>query len=548
VSRTVDAVVIGSGHNALVAAAYLAQAGWEVEVLEQAQRPGGAVITEELTAPGYLHDTFSSWHPLFHTSGAWAELGDELRARGLAYANFDDVVTATARSDGSAVVAHRDPERTAAELDGADGPAYLRELGELGAHMPVLGELLATELYSARGLRAAGGLAKTMGVRGGLAFASRAVASARGWLATRFAGPELGDLLAPWVLHTGLSPDDAGGAFPMLALAGGLHEVGLPVVRGGSSRFTEAFVALIQDHGSAVRCETDVERILVSEGRACGVIAAGEEVRARRAVIANTTPTQLYGRLLTSAPVPDALRTQAHRYRYGRRSGTQVHLALSEPPRWRGDARLAEAAIVHVTDGLDAVSRACSQSAAGRLPDRPTIVCGQPTVADPSRAPAGAAVLWIQLQEVPPRPTGDAAGEIDVGDGTWTAELADAYADRVVSILGERIENLKDAVVGRAVLSPAELERRNPNLVGGDIYSGAADLDQSYLWRPLPGYGSHTTAVEGLYHCGASTHPGPGLNAASGRIVARSLLRDSVGTRVRRALPASLARRRPAGT
>jgi phytoene dehydrogenase-like protein len=103
-----------------------------------------------------------------------------------------------------------------------------------------------------------------------------------------------------------------------------------------------------------------------------------------------------------------------------------------------------------------------------------------------------------------------------------------------VSILAERIENLESTIVGRAVLSPVELERRNPNLVGGDIYSGAADLDQSYLWRPLPGYGSHATPVEGLHHCGASTHPGPGLNAASGRIVARSLLREPVATRVRK--------------
>jgi phytoene dehydrogenase-like protein len=534
VSRSVDAVIVGSGHNGLVAAAYLARAGWSVEVLERAARPGGAVTTEELTLAGYRHDTFSSWHPLFHTSGAWAELGDELRARGLHYVNFEDVVTATVRADGSSVVAHRDPERTARELSEGDGAVYLRELGELGGHMPVLGELLGTELYSPRALALVAGLARAMGPRGGLAFGAQATASARSWLAPRFAGPELGDLLAPWVLHTGLAPDDAGGAFPMLALAGGLHQAGLPVVRGGSAAFTNAFVRLIEDNGGVVRCDADVERILVSGGRASGVIAAGEEITARRAVIANTTPTQLYGRLLAGAPVPEPLREQARRFRYGCRSGTQIHLALSRPPRWRGDARLAEAAIVHLTDGLDNVSRSCAQAAAGLLPDRPTIVCGQPAVADPSRVPEGASLLWIQLQEVPPRPTGDAAGEIDVGDGTWTDELAGAYADRVVSILAERIEDLEATIVGRAVLSPAELERRNQNLVGGDIYSGAADLDQSYLWRPLPGYGSHATPVDGLHHCGASTHPGPGLNAASGRIVARSLLREPVGTRLRK--------------
>ena len=236
------------------------------------------------------------------------------------------------------------------------------------------------------------------------------------------------------------------------------------------------------------------------------------------------------------------MREQAARFRFGRRAGMQIHLALSAPPRWHGDARLGEAAIVHVTPGLDAVSAACAQAAAGLLPAVPTIVCGQPTAADPSRAPAGGAIIWIQLQEVPYAPVGDAAGELDVGDGTWTRELESAYADRVIGLLADQIEGLEASIVGRAVLSPAELERRNSNLVRGDIYSGAADLDQSYLWRPLPGYGSHRTPLPGLWQCGASTHPGPGLNAASGRIVARGLLAGGGGARVRGRLRGILAR------
>jgi phytoene dehydrogenase-like protein len=114
--------------------------------------------------------------------------------------------------------------------------------------------------------------------------------------------------------------------------------------------------------------------------------------------------------------------------------------------------------------------------------------------------------------------------------------LSDAYADRVVGLVAEHVEGLSESVVGRAVLSPLELSQRNVNLERGDIYSGAATLDQSYLWRPLPGYGSHRTPVEGLWHCGASTHPGPGLNAASGRIVAQALLHDAAGRGMRRAV------------
>jgi phytoene dehydrogenase-like protein len=533
-SHSVDAVVIGSGHNGLVAAAYLARAGWSVEVLERNDVPGGAVATEELTVPGYRHDTFSCWHPLFHASACWAELGDELRARGLHYVNAEDVVTATVRGDGSAVVAHRDPERMARGLAPADAAAYAEDVGALGSQMDVVGELLGTELHSPHALRLAGRLGRRLGVRDGLAFGARLTSSARGWLETRFEGREVPDLLAPWVLHTGLTPDDSGGGFQLLALAGALHELGLPVVRGGSRGFVDAFVRLIEDHGGRVRCGAEVERIVTSGGRATGVVANGERTEARRAVIANTTPTQLYGRLLGGdAAVPERVAREAARFRFADRAGTQIHLALSEPPRWRGDERLAAAPIVHLTDGLDAVSRACAEARAGLLPAEPTIVCGQPTALDPSRAPAGGATLWIQLQEVPYEPRGDAAGEIEVRAGGWSAELEDAYADRIVARLARHIENLPDAIVGRAVLSPPTLERRNPNFARGDIYAGATTLDQSYLWRPLPSHGGHATPVPGLYHCGASTYPGPGLNAASGRIVARHLTEPSLPRRIR---------------
>ena len=532
-SRTVDAVVIGSGHNGLVAAAYLARAGWRVEVLERNELAGGAIATEELTLPGYRHDTFSSWHPLFHLSAAWAELGPELRERGLDYVNAEDVVTATALPDGRAVVAHRDPERSAAELAMADRRPYLEDLEALGASMDVVGELLGTELQSARAARLAARLGRRLGVREARGFGALLARSARGWLEARFESREVGDLLAPWVLHTGLTPDDSGGAFQLTALAGALHQVGLPIVRGGSDGFVRAFTRLIEDHGGVVRTGTDVERIVVRDRRAVGVEAGDERVVAERGVIASATPTQLYGRLRAPGDGPERAFAEARGYRYADRAGMQIHLALSEPPRWRGDARLAEAPLVHVTGGLDAVSLACGQARAGLLPAAPTIVCGQPTVLDPSRAPQGAAILWIQLQEVPYSPIGDAAGEIDVGDGTWTPDLEKAYADRVVAGLARQIENLPGAIAGRAILSPAELERRNPSFVRGDIYAGATTLDQSYLWRPLPSYGSHRTPVPGLYQIGASTYPGPGLNAASGRIAALDLLRPSPLTRMR---------------
>jgi phytoene dehydrogenase-like protein len=161
---------------------------------------------------------------------------------------------------------------------------------------------------------------------------------------------------------------------------------------------------------------------------------------------------------------------------------------------------------------------------------------------DPSRAPAGTGLLWIQLQELPWRIKGDAAGELDVGDGTWTEELRERYADRIQARLSRHITNLESAARARTVLSPADLEAANINLYHGDPYGGALTLDQNFIWRPLPSKPGHRTPIEGLWHIGASTHPGPGLGAGSGAIVAKQLLEPPLPARTFRRVR-SLVRR-----
>lgn len=528
VSRTVDAVVIGSGHNGLVAAAYLARAGWEVEVIERNPAAGGAVATEELTEPGFLHDTFSCWHPLFRISGAFAELGEQLAQRGLEYCETPGSTTAAVDGQGRVLLADRDPEATLQGLSAADRRAYEEDLGEFGAAIGTLGELLGTELHSLAAAKLALRLRRQLGHGRSLALAGSIVSSAQGWFRSRYQGSDVGDLYAPWTLHTGLAPSDAGGGFQTLAIAATLHQVGLPVVKGGSARFAEAFQRLIADHGGSVRVGTEVEQILLSGGKASGVVAGGEQILARRAVIANVTPTQLYGSLLPEGAAPPQARAEGLAYRYGRRSGMQLHLSLKEPLQWR-ERRLNEVPIVHLTDSADAVDLACAQAAAGLLPADPTVVVGQPGIVDQSRVPAGRGMIWIQLQEVPHAPRGDAAAAIDVGEGSWTEALTSAYAERVLAKLSPHVENWPQARGTLRALPPPELERRNCNLVHGDIYAGDCSLGQSYLWRPMPRYGSHATPVPGLYICGAASFPGPGLNAASGRIVAQRLIRESSG-------------------
>jgi phytoene dehydrogenase-like protein len=307
---------------------------------------------------------------------------------------------------------------------------------------------------------------------------------------------------------------------------------GMPVPKGGGVKLVEALAGIVRAAGGALETGRDVDRVVVKDGKAAGVkLTDGSTVTAPR-VAASVTPTQLYERLLVDAAVPAQARDAGKRFRYGR-AEMQIHFALDEQPRWEGDRRLADTAIVHLTPGLDGVSRAVNEAERGLLPAEATVVLGQPLAVDPSRAPEGKGMLWIQLQELPRRPKGDAAGEIDTGDGTWTDDLKDRYADRIQARIARHIPNFESSILRRVVLSPADIERANVNFVGGDIYSGSCALDQNLLWRPRPSLPGHRTSIPGLFHIGASTHPGPGLGAGSGTIVAQELLREN---RTRRAL------------
>jgi phytoene dehydrogenase-like protein len=324
----------------------------------------------------------------------------------------------------------------------------------------------------------------------------------------------------------------------MQVIACALQLGGMPVPKRGGVKLVDALAAIIRDAGGELRTGTDVERVLVSEGRATAVrLANAETISAREAVVASVTPTQLYGRLLGGGDVPSDVARAAARYRYGR-GEMQIHIAMSERPDWYGDERLAQTAIVHLTPGLDGVSRAVNEAERGLLPAEATIVCGQPVAVDPTRAPDGSWILWIQLQELPPgRIKGDAAGELAVGDGTWTDELREAYADRIAARLGRHIRNLERSTIRRVTISPPEIEALNVNLVGGDIYGGSCALDQNFLFRPLPQAPGHRTPVEGLWHIGASTHPGPGLGAGSGYLVYKELTKPPLRRRVLSSVP-----------
>ena len=551
-----DAVFVGSGINALAGAALLSQAGWSVCVLERDDALGGCIRTSrDLAEPGFTHEVLASWHPLFTGSPAYAELEPELGRRGVEYLNTE-LPAASAFPDGSSAFLTTSLADNVAELArhaAADGPAWEAMFDGFMANADLSFGVLGTELWSPAGLGLGRQALRRFGRRGLLEYAGGLLTSCRDWLTATFESDAAHGLLAPWVLHTGLGPEQATSGFMTKVVSCALQLGGMPVPKGGGIVLVEALAGIVRDAGGEVRTGVEVERVLVSEGRATAVrVSGGETIRADRAIVAGVTPTQLYGQLLGPGDAPPPVTAAAARFRYGR-GEMQIHLALGEPPEWYGDDRLARTAIVHVTPGLDGVSRAVNEAERGLLPAEATIVCGQPCAVDPSRAPDGSSIVWIQLQELPAgRVRGDAAGELDVGDGVWTEELREAYADRIVARLGRHVQNLERATLRRVVLSPADIAALNVNLVGGDIYGGSCALDQNFLFRPLPQAPGHKTAVENLWHIGASTHPGPGLGAGSGYLVYKDLTKPplprrflTAATRVGQRLQQTVARPAP---
>jgi len=518
-----DAVVIGSGHNALVAAAYLTRAGWRVAVLEANDRPGGLVRTDALTLPGFQHDVYSAAHPLFVTGPAFADLGAELAAHGLRYVNTD-LPTGVSMPNGATAVLSRTADATIAELERVhpgDGRAFADMLAALDPYVADVFGLFGAEL-------ATGPARQTFDrLTGDPRFAALLYGTPRTVVA-RFASPVSRAMLAPWAMHLGRTPDEVGGGIwvplVVLALMGG----GMPIPAGGSEQLAISLARMIEQRGGTFQTRTRATQIVVRDGRAVAVRTnRGEELTVGRAVVASVNPDQLYLRLLSEAAIEAPLRAEAARFRYGR-GCVQINLALGEPPRWR-DERFRHVGQPHLSNGLDDCAIACAHGMAGLLPVEPSFTVDCPTDRDPSRAPVGKAILRVQVLEVPTQPRGDAGGTIDAR-GEWTGDVTRRFVDRILGIVRRHIPNVPDAIIGMHVVTPRELAAFSPNQGPGDPYGGAHDLAQSYTLRPLPGHGSHQSVVPNVYTLGAGTWPGHGINGGSGYIVAQTLLaRDAVG-------------------
>jgi phytoene dehydrogenase-like protein len=496
-----DAVVIGAGPNGLVAAATLARRGWQVLVLEAKDRPGGAVWTEQLTLPGYLHDVGAAFFPFAADSPAFRHL--DLAGAGLRWCHATHESCHPA-PDGSTIAISRDLEQTVRSF-GADGEAWRG----LAQWVHAMGERMSGFLLAPLpGLAAAWRLGPRLLFRFALAGIRSAAGVSCAWFRTEAARRIIPGL----ALHADLGPDDLAGAGIGMVLAFLAARNGFPIPVGGARSITEALLRRIQEAGGKVELNARVSQVLVRGRKIAGVrTERGEEVPVRRAVLADVGAPALFLKLLPREAVSGWLRSRMRRFRYG--WGTfKMDWALSSLTPWSSpEAR--ESAVVHAGDSLDDLRRFTREVRSGQLPSNPYLVIGQQSLPDPSRAPAGGHTLWA-YSHTPA-----------VVEGGWQRHR-EAFADRIEQRLEGLAPGFRQRILARHIATPADLEAMDENLVGGDLGGGSARFTQQLFFRPAFPYFRYRTSVRGVYLASASTHPGGGVHGACGFNAAQAALRD----------------------
>src|SRR6266545_1212533 len=510
-----DAIVVGGGPNGLAAALRLAEAGWSVCLLEASDEIGGGARTGEVTLPGFRHDFGAAFLPMATVAPAIS--GRDLGSYGLRLLHAP-LPAAHPFPGNQAIALGRSPAETAASIDKVhlgDGAAWIELDEALGDAV----ELLLLAQMARWPLSQGARLARRLGGVGAALEFARMLLQGASTVARRFASEQARAFLVAPAMHADLQPEEPGTAIYalLLQLLGERH--GMPVAEGGTGALSAAMAAKLRDAGGEIVTGRPVERIVVERGRVVGVEAGGDALPARRAVVAALHP-ELVIRLAGPASFPARALEQVRGFRRG--LGTfKVDWALDGPVPWAAD-ECRGAAVVHVGDTVRAMSRAAWEASHGLLPARPTLVLGQPTLADPSRAPAGKHVLW-GYAHVPSAPTGDALRPRARGD--W-GRSAEPFLERMEAAIEAHAPGFGERVLARRAWTPADLEAANANLLGGDIVSGSFAVDQQLLFRPGWSWWRWGSPVKGLYLASAALPPGGGVHGACGDLAAAQALAD----------------------
>lgn len=523
--HTVDVIVIGAGIHGLVSATVLAETGLDVLVLEQADQIGGAIASGEVTLPGYTHDLYAMSMNLFVVSPFYAKYGDELRGHGLNFVASKHPY-ASAFPDGTSLRVSTDIEETALmwkQHSPEDAKGWER-LGQLyndftQVYFPLYVQPLPSKSVVSA-LRAAWKVRRSTPAS---ELVPLMLSSTRTFGERYFSTPEAKSLAAAWGMHLDFAPDVASGAlFPLLELYGNMLG-GMNIVEGGAGKLPEAVAAVLHARGGTIRTGADVTQVLTGPEGVTGVkLASGEEIAVRQGVISTTPLPLLVDRLLSDQEFPPSMQEAADNYTFG--PGTMmIHLALDGPIPWQ-DSRLADVTYVHLGPYVDDMARTYQQAVAGILPDEPLLVVGQPSALDPSRVGVpGHHTAWVEVRMLPSEINGDAVGEL--GSSTWD-EASAPFTERILDKLERYAPGLRKHILSCVTITPLDLERANPNLVGGDSVSGSHHQHQLFGMRPSLELARYKTPIKGLYMAGAATWPGGGVNAISGQLAAERLITD----------------------
>lgn len=469
-----DAIVVGAGPNGLAAAVTLARAGLSVRVYERAPTIGGGSRSAELTLPGFHHDVCSAVHPMALASGFFRRFRldrrIELRVPELSYGHPLD--------DARAGLAWRDLDRTVDGL-GADGAAFRRLMGPLVEHADQVAQFVGSTL-----------LQLPRHPITALRFGLRSIEQgSRAWNA-RFEEDEAPAMLTGVAAHAIQRMPGLAAAGTALSLGAHAHARGWAIPVGGSQAIVDAMADDLRAHGGSILTDTEVTSL--------------DELPDATAVLLDVTPRALVK--IAGDRLADPYRRRLERFRYGG-GVAKVDFALSAPVPWANE-HLAHAGTVHVGGTRAAIARGEDEVAAGRHPSDPYVLVSQPSVVDPSRAPAGRHVLWAYTH-------------VPTGSNLDRTEAVTAQIERFAP-------GFRDVILASASKTAVDMERENPNYIGGDIAAGSAGFRQ-LLARPVLSPDPWRTPTGGLYLCSSSTTPGPGVHGLSGYYAARSALRHEFG-------------------
>ncbi len=503
------AVVIGSGPNGLAAAIRLAEAGVPVTVLEAAPEPGGAVRTEELTLPGFRHDTFSSVYPAAAASPVFARM--PLAEHGLEWVH-PEACMAHPLGNGDAVALFESVERTAGSLEHQHPGDGARWATFVAPYLGAFEAVRSTMLNGFPPLTGPLNLLRRSGPGSSVQFGLLVATSAQTLARRLFQGQGARAWLYGAAAHGDTAVDARGSAIAAFYLNLLGHAVGWPSPRGGAGRLTAALVGHLQALGGVVRTGARVERVLVNGSRATGVAVADGEELAASLVLADVMPGALVA--MTGDALAFWYRRLLGGYRYGPAT-LKLDWALDGPIPWSApEARLA--GTVHVGGDEASTTRALTGAHTGIAP-QPFLLLGQQSIADDTRAPAGKHTAWAYTH-APAR---------------FAAELGSERCVEAVEAQVERFApGFRELILARHVLDPAELEARNANLVHGDVGGGSYSGLQA-VFRPMPTISPYWTPVAGLFLCSSAAFPGGAVHGVPGDAAARAALRSRRGRRLR---------------